>query len=512
MRIGFVGSSYTARSTALADEEAINFYAETVESQGAVAPSRAYGGSNAQGVRGYFGTPGLKKQLHPVVVPIGHVQSPVRGLLVAKLSKYIGATNVYAVVGQVFGSLIPSLAGDPLPYQLNKFADIANDGNPVSMACNGIQIFIVSAGKAYCCDLGTAVTTDVTSLLAGGTPVQCEQADGYFIVTFADTNKFQVSAPLDGMTWPGIQVNAVSVFPENIVSIKVNHRELWVMGTQHIQPYQNTGSDNIYDVIPGTLIEKGCAATFAPCRVDNSVFWIDEDERGGRSAWRSQGYTPARISTHAVETDLASYPSASISGLVSYAYQEEGHLFWVLYIPGSSWSWVYDVVEGLWHKRASWDAVAGAWGPHHSWNHAYAFGIHLVGDWATGNLYDLNMAWLDDDGAPIRRMRRAPTVMDEMQWIMHADLTVDFETGLGPTPPLLDGDGNPRPPQATLRWSDDRGKTWSLEHVANCGLAGEFKTRVRWLRLGRSRYRIYEVSVTDATKWAIVDSYLNLRT
>jgi hypothetical protein len=161
-----------------------------------------------------------------------------------------------------------------------------------------------------------------------------------------------MSGILDGATWPGLQVNAVSVFPENIVAIEVNHRELWVFGARHAQPYQDTGSDEIFDVIGGALIEKGCGATFAPCLLDNSVFWIDEDDRGGRTAWRAQGYTPQRISTHAVETDLATY--ASISGMTTYAYQDGGHLFWVLYVPGAQWSWVYDVAEGLWHKRAEW--------------------------------------------------------------------------------------------------------------------------------------------------------------
>jgi hypothetical protein len=285
------------------------------------------------------------------------------------------------------------------------------------------------------------------------------------------------------------------------------------MGSQHIQPYQNTGSDNIFDVIPGTLIEKGCSATFVPCRLDNSVFWIDQDERGGRSCWRSQGYTPTRISTHAVETDLAKATVAQIQGMTSYSYQDAGHLFWVLYMPGSQWSWVYDVQESLWHKRCSWSN--GAWGPHHSWCHAYAFGKHFVGDWdVTGtqaNLYDLSLDHLDDDGATIRRQRRAPTISDEMEWIYHSSLTVDFDTGQGPQPALTDGDGNPRAPQAILRWSDDRGKTWSSERIVDCGSAGEFKTRVIWHRLGRSRYRVYELTVSDPIPWVIVDAYLETR-
>jgi hypothetical protein len=119
-----------------------------------------------------------------------------------------------------------------------------------------------------------------------------------------------------------------------------------------------------------------------------------------------------------------------------------------------------------------------------------------------------NYQFVTENGNPIVRKRRAPTIVNEMEWIYHTDLTVDFGVGLGPQPPLLDGNGNPRPPQAMLRWSDNRGSTWSNEHIANCGFAGEYNTRVIWRRLGRSRYRVYEVTVSDPIPWTIVDAYL----
>jgi hypothetical protein len=357
---------------------------------------------------------------------------------------------------------------------------------------------------------------NVTAQLAG-TPLSAQYSDGYFIVQFSGNNKFQMSAILDGTTWPGIQVNAVSVFPENIVGIIVLHRELWVFGSQHAQPYSDTGSLEIFDVIPGALVETGLAATFGLSVVDNTVFWIGEDIRGGRQAWRANGYTPQRISNHAVETALSSYTAAQIASLVSYSYQDGGHLFWVLYIPGTDCSWVFDVAENLWHKRAEWLPATGTYGPHRSWNHVWAFGKHLVGDWQTGTIWEMKLAYdsgggayafVTDNGSTIRRLRRSPTIVEEMQWIPHAELTVDFAPGLGPQPPLLDGDGNPRPAQAMLRWSDDRGSTWSNVHTVSVGFAGQYMHRSIWRRLGRSRYRVYEMTLTDPIPWVVVDAYL----
>jgi hypothetical protein len=496
MRIGMIGASYTARSTAVADEECINWFAETVESQGSIVPTEGYGGKSAQGVRAYFGTPGLQSfcDLTPWGIPRASCLAGGRLFVVA-------------------GAQLVEIASDGTPTARGTLGTPAT-GN-ASIVSNGIQIFIVASGQAYCFTLASNALLNVTSMLAG-TPIKGEYADTYFIVQIQG-NKFQTSQLLDGTTWPGLQVNEVSVFPEDITSIICNHRELWVFGSAHAQPYQNTGSNEVYDVIPGTLIETGCAATFSPCRVDNSVFWINQDERGARSAWRSQGYTPARVSTHAVEVDLATY--ADISGLTSYAYQDEGHLFWVLYIPGSPWSWTYDVVEGLWAKRAFWLTSIAEYEAHHSWNHVYAFGRHLVGSWKDPFLYQMHMpidnhngsySFVDDAGQPIRRLRRSPTVINEMEWIPFAKFAADFDTGLGPQPALQDGGGNDRAPQAMLRWSDNRGKTWSNEHIADCGKAGEYNMRVIWWRPGRSRYRVWELSVSDPIPWTLVDAYVEV--
>lgn len=470
-RFGFVGASYTAKSNVVADEECINWFAETIESQG------------AQTQRSYLGTPGLREFIT--------ADLPVRG-------QCWTGSQWFAVAGSSLIEIHADGTHDVL-------GDVTTDNKAVSIVASNIQLLIVSAGKAFCYTLADKTLVDVTAMLAA-VPKQAEYSDGYFIACFEESNKFQMSDILDGTSWPGLQVNAVSVFPENITSIIVSHRELWVFGNIHAQPYQNTGTDEIFDVIPGALIDTGAISTFGRNLVDNTIFWISEDSRGARQAWRASGYTPQRISTHAVETALSAY--LNTGSVVTYSYQEAGHLFWALYVPQADCTWFYDVAENLWHKRAEWHQDTATWGPHRSWNHSYAFGKHYVGDWKTGTLFEMSLNFYDDNGTSIRRLRRSPTLVNEMKFIYHSGLTVDFATGLGPQPPLVDGDGNPRPPQAMLRWSDDRGSTWSPEYIRDCGFAGQYKTRVRWLRLGRSRYRVYELSVTDKVAWTVVDAYL----
>ena len=495
-RFGFVGAAYT--DTSLADEELINLYKTSVESQGAVTPGRAYGGSMAQGTGGLKGAPGTE-----IYVTLPNL--PVRG-------QCWTGTRHFAVGGETLYE-IPQDGTDPIER-----GTVVNDGNQVSIAFSSIQLLIVSWGSAYCYDLATDTLTDVTAQLAG-TPGVVKYLGTYFIVNLLNTNKFQFSDILDGSNWPGLNVNGVSVFAENISSIDVNHNELWVFGLQHTQVYQITGNDDVFETIPGALIEKGNIALFAPCKLDNSEFWIDQDERGGRVAVRSSGYTPQRISTHAVEIDFATYSATQIALLVTYAIQIDGHNWWVIYIPGASWTWVYDVNEGLWFKLANWDSDNGPFSPHRSWNHVYVNGKHLVGDWESGNIYEIKPAVNNNDGSYsfvkynggiIRRYRRVPTSQDELQYTPHQKLTIDMATGLGPQPPLTDGNGDPRAPQCMLRWTDDSVfGVWSNVHTADCGMAGQYQTRVRFLRLGRARRRVYEWSQTDPIPTYIRDAYLN---
>jgi hypothetical protein len=61
-----------------------------------------------------------------------------------------------------------------------------------------------------------------------------------------------------------------------------------------------------------------------------------------------------------------------------------------------------------------------------------------------------------------------------------------------------------------LRWSDDGGHSFSNTYPMDCGQAGNFKKRVIWRRLGSARDRVYEVAVSDAVPWRLVDCYLQI--
>jgi hypothetical protein len=107
--------------------------------------------------------------------------------------------------------------------------------------------------------------------------------------------------------------------------------------------------------------------------------------------------------------------------------------------------------------------------------------------------------YFTDAGAPIARIRACSHLNDPdyRYQIFHA-LQVDMQTGVG----LTTGQGSD--PQAMLQWSDDGGYTWSNELWASIGKLGEYLSRVRWRRLGRSRDRVFRVTVTDPVRVVMI--------
>jgi hypothetical protein len=65
-------------------------------------------------------------------------------------------------------------------------------------------------------------------------------------------------------------------------------------------------------------------------------------------------------------------------------------------------------------------------------------------------------------------------------------------------------------PEIMLRMSDDGGNIWTGYKTARIGKTGEYKLRIRWDRLGASRDRIFELSMTDPVKCVIVDAFADI--
>ena len=404
-------------------------------------------------------------------------------------------SDVYWSSGDLFS---PGMVG--LPITINGVSYVvANFVTP-----QFIQLTDTSAGVqgivAY-----SAVQANLTYSVAGGdqvTAVTGAYLDGsYFVQRPAGGSpdlgrQVNFSAVNDGTVWNGLDFFTKEGGPDYIQSIFADHEQLFVFGTEESEVWQNDPSSGIPVRIPGAAAREGSAARWAPASLSEMVYFIGGSPRGGPIAYRIRGFTPERISTHAVEQawTAASFENGSTDA-TSYSYIDQGHRNWVVNFAENVFSWVYDETASQqlgspqWHQRAHWNGSIFL--PYRWWFHTYipewsgatTAGMHVVGDYLTGKLYELNQAFTDDDGTQIEWVKALPYQWNNGRNIFFGRQDLEMETGqtaVMVTEPVI-----------TRDYSDDRGQTFVNPQTAGVGLTGDYSRRVYWPTGGSSRGRVW---------------------
>jgi hypothetical protein len=538
MQTPILGSAYTARSVNAADSRMVNLFPEVVP-EGGKQPAflqRA---------------PGL-----PLRVTVG--TGPIRGL-------WQHNSYLYVVSGDTFYQVSPS-------YAITVKGVIPGAGL-VTMADNGTQIMIAADPEGYIYNTLTDVFAQITDPDYPGASV-VDYLDGYFVFIEPNSQRIWVTALLDGTSVDPLDFVSAEGDPDNVISMIVDHREVWLFGKNSTEVWYNAGlSDFPLVRIQGAFNEIGCAARYSVAKMNNQVYWLGADDRGQGIVYVANGYQGQRISTHSVEWQIQSY--GSITDAIGFTYQQDGHSFYVLVFPSAGKTWVYDTSTGAWHERAGWN---DQWTRYRAQAQVFYNNENLVGDYENGNLYALdlnNYAYNGEVQRWLRSWRALPTGQNNLRRTAQHSLQLDCETGVGleqypggvaeeltaedgdnllaeyvqndliaengetltteasggfttltDVPPspylfvppvLLTTTEHPAAPgydpQVMLRWSDDGGHTWSNEHWRSMGKIGVFGYRTIWRRLGMTmkiRDRVYEVSGTDAVKIAIMGAELQI--
>jgi hypothetical protein len=465
-KIPFVGPAYSARSLNADAQRAVNCYLE-MDNASPRAPVALYG------------TPGLD-----LMQTLG--SAPVRGQI------KLGSGTMIVVAGSTVYAV--SLSG-----ALTTLGTINSVAGLVGMAANTTQVLIVDGLGGW-----LATATSLTEVVDEDFPAGVTWAkyiSSYFVVGGDGSSQFYWNeTPNDGSAWNGLDFASAEGNPDIIVGGESNQLELWLFGTASAEIFILTGDpDAPFQRQGNTFIESGAVSKDCIAKIDSTVFWIGQDDRGAGIVWRAQGYSPARISNHALEKALQ---SSTLSDAFAFAYQQEGHGFYVLTLPTAGTTWVYDVSTNEWHERQSYSdfslAALTRWRPQ---TYCFFANQHWVGDYATGKLYTLNLDSNTEDGTPILRLR-ATQCMDSPggERMFYQALQIDMETGLG--------DGAGSDPQLMLRYSNDGGHTWSNVKTASAGKAGEYGRRVKFGPSGAGRNRVWEISMTDDAKFAVFGAYL----
>lgn len=360
---GFVGPTNVQRSVTIDAERSVNWFTEAVGA----------------------GTPKVPASMPPTpaVTPfVGLYAGPVRGM---------GYNNgrMFAVGGGVFHEIFAS-------QTVNVIGSVAIDGNPATLCTNGAagnQWMITSGGLGYIFDLTLNTLTQITDASFPDVVTQGLFFDGFFIV-LTPNGDFFLSDLEDGTSWNALNFAAENQFADTVVAMSKTHDNLWLYGTQNTGPYYNSGQPiSPYIPIPGSLIEHGILAPFSAVEIDNTTYWLSQDEHGRLGVCSGQGYIPVKISNPAIDYKLSQ--SKKLSQALAFGYQLGANLFYCLFVPDLDTTIVYNIATKQFHEWGHWNPDLMRYIPHVARNHVFAFGRHLVGSRLNRVIYELT----DDLGA-----------------------------------------------------------------------------------------------------------------
>jgi hypothetical protein len=470
MQSPILGQSYVARSVNAAANRMINMYPE------ATPPPE---GKDA----GYLSrVPGLRK-----LATVG--TGPIRGLWQYGGYGYVvSGARLYRIDTSWNSTVIGAISGT----------------GPVSMVDNGTQLFIAANPTGYIYNASTLQFAQITDIDFPGA-VMVGYLDGYFTFQEPNSQRFWVTQLLDGSSIDPLDFASAEGMPDDLISLFVDHREVWLFGTQSVEVWYNAGTAGFpFERIQGAVNELGCAATYSVAKMDNSLFWLGADARGHGIVYRANGYTGTRVSTHAVEIAIQTYEV--INDAIGFTYQQDGHSFYILTFPTAQKTWAYDAATGAWHERAGF--ANGQFIRQRANCQMFFNEEVVVGDFQNGKIYAYDLEVFADDTLPqkwLRSWRALPTGTNNLKRTAQHSLQIDCEAGVG----LNNGQG--ADPQIMLRWSDDGGHTWSNEYWMSMGRIGAYFVRAIRRRLGMTiklRDRVYEISGTDPVKIAIMAAEL----
>ncbi len=457
--VPFIGPSYSGRSENLNGQVCKNWYVEVDQ----------VGGKNSVAL---YPTPGLLK-----LAAVG--DGPIRctkpyGALLAVISK----DKLYTY--------------NPADGTSTLIGSLTTTSGPVGMEVNAAspqELFLADGAFTYAFNGTSLVKTSPVSVTAS----HAAFLDNRVIFNEVGSGRIYWTE-LGSPTVNALNFATAESSPDDLQGIIVSNQQLWLFGKRSTEVWYSTGNANTpFSRVDGAVSEWGCAAPASIAKVDSSVFWLATSPSGQGIVKRSNGYQAVTVSNPALEYQIGTY--GEITDAVAYTYVEEGHVFYVLTFPDAHKTWVYDATTGFWHERESQDQ-----GRHIGNCHSFLDGIHYVGDYRNGNLYQMAMRFGDDNGEPISRVRDGHYIHSDRTRIFHHALEIDFETGTAAQ--------GADEPQAMLTWSDDNGRTWSSEQWRGLGAVGEYDKRAIWRRLGQSRQRIYRLTIADTARTAVIGAFL----
>ncbi len=495
MRFPLCGPTYFGDSTSLGDR-CINFIPE-------VNPD------NAKGQVTLRGTPGTSLW---ATCPVGNL----RGMYVFGSFLWVVSNNqIYQYTASKARTSIGSLTTTTGHISFADNGYTADGGNEIVLS-DGATLRVINS------DTRVMTTISNPTALYG-----LEFIDGYIVGCKTNSMRARCSDIYDALTWNALATATIASSQDRVMSCVNNREQLWFIKEYSSEVWYNAGvatsqgfpfqriSGMVYNF--GTInpyaVASGNGNIYFPARQKTTGDWNEIAGIMEISGAGAKIVTPPSINKYLSELTFTS----SIYGPFAYCMNIAGHNLYVLTFPEADVTIVYDATTQMCFEWSTYKTPYAV-GRHMGQCYAYFNGKHLIGDYNSGNIYELSLdTYTDynrDDAAsplPIVSTRIAPHLYDpdSLENVFVHKFQVDMKTGVG-----LSGDPFGTPyvsgtnPKAQLSWSDDGMRSWSSTYTADIGRLGYYNQRVKWNKLGCARDRVWNFTIAEPIEKHIIGGYI----
>lgn len=358
----------------------------------------------------------------------------------------------------------------------------------VSIKSNTVQLYLTDGANGYRLTLATNDFARITDSDFPGSDLT-DYLDQYAIYAASGDQKFYISTLADAGEVDALDFASSEASPDNLVAFRVINRQLWLLGSDTGEVWDNTGAQDFpLQRNNGSIFSIGCSAKWTMQPFNNTVAWVGSDKAGGAGVWMASGYQGQRISNRFVEQAIAG--CTDLARAIAYTQRIDGSIFYCLQLPGVNTTLCFDALTGGWHDRA--ELIDGEYRRHRiSW-HFSAFGKEL-GLGTNGVVYEWSKTANTNAGDTLVRDRITPhNALPDQRPVFYSDFRLDMDAGF--TGSVL------------MRYSNDGGASWGSWDARSLGGPGSVRAPLRWLRCGSANDRVWHVRCTDDVPFGLVNA------
>lgn len=371
-----------------------------------------------------------------------------------------GGINWNGTLYRVLGTKLCSVSSGGTVTQLG---DVGGSG-PVTMDYSFDRLIIRSGTNLFYWNatIGLIQVTDPDL----GPVTDCMWIDGYTMTT--DGNAIVVTELADPTSVLPLKYGSAEEDPDSVTGLIKVRDEPYILGTNTIQVFQNVGGNGFpFANVSGATIAVGCVGPMAKCLFSDSFAFCGSARNEALGIYIAGNGTANRISTRAIDDELAKVEDPTQIILESRTYREERRL--LVHLPDKTLVFQLNASKLL--DEEVWYVVqSGVGKPYRLRNAVLAYGAFWVGDTessAVGKLSDEVQThfgevaqWMFDVG-PVYNASKGGVVN-----------SLELISLPGRAPFASEG-------SIWLSMTRD-GEVFSVERPVSPGKAGEFRKRLQW--------------------------------